>query len=332
MSKSKFNRLTTNSSLAANISTILASILTILSYFNLSNVDWNIIIKILIVIVIISLVILFIIVIAYFINSQKTKIIEFLRQKIYSLLFAFLSFLGVIILIYFNFYHPFPPNDNFVMIKKDNLSFFILNREVTTSEYIEFLKANDYNEEYLPVWMKNILKYRKQIKNYYDGFTDSEQPIVGITQAQANAYCNWLSNRRRNNYKLPNELQWEVAALAGGTGNFGLGFDRDEITESNLESFAWYKKNIYQKPNPERTRTVGLKHSNAFGLYDMWGNAAEWVEERVKISNSENIVEGAVIKGGSWEDSSEYCFTLYRDVKQLDYASRTISFRVICEP
>ena len=65
-------------------------------------------------------------------------------------------------------------------------------------------------------------------------------------------------------YRLPTEVEWEYAARAGTMA------DR----YGDLGTVAWYSNN-----SGNRARPVGGKRPNAFGLYDMLGNVAEYVED-----------------------------------------------------
>jgi len=82
-------------------------------------------------------------------------------------------------------------------------------------------------------------------------------------------------------YRLPTEAEWEYAARAGTTSAFydgaitahGTQFT-DCLPEPNLDNIAWYCMNA-----GTTTHSVGGKQPNDFGLYDMAGNAEEWVND-----------------------------------------------------
>jgi formylglycine-generating enzyme required for sulfatase activity len=81
-------------------------------------------------------------------------------------------------------------------------------------------------------------------------------------------------------YRLPTDAEWEYAARAGTTTSFysGLITRHDAVLECNvdeaLDRIGWYCKNSGGTTHP-----VGLKQANAWGLYDMSGNAAEFVSD-----------------------------------------------------
>jgi formylglycine-generating enzyme required for sulfatase activity len=83
--------------------------------------------------------------------------------------------------------------------------------------------------------------------------------MTELNWAEAKAYCVAVGGR------LPSEAEWEYAARGGTTVRY---YD-------SLPAIAWFADNSGEQLHP-----VGLKAPNAFGLYDMLGNASEWVLRR----------------------------------------------------
>ncbi len=70
-------------------------------------------------------------------------------------------------------------------------------------------------------------------------------------------------------YRLPTEAEWEYAARAGTSSAYFFGDD-----PSALEIYAWYENN-----SKGRTHPIGQKNPNQWGLYDVYGNVREWVQD-----------------------------------------------------
>lgn len=133
-------------------------------------------------------------------------------------------------------------------------------------------------------------------------------PANSMQQFTALMYCRWLYQKTGTFYRLPTEAEWEYAAKAGATTVYPFGNDAKE-----LDKYAWHKgnsKNKYQK--------VGQKAPNAWGLYDMLGNVAEWTMDQYTEDGYTKIVNNSadpyltptskhprVVRGGSFEDGAE---------------------------
>lgn len=133
-------------------------------------------------------------------------------------------------------------------------------------------------------------------------------PVNSLSQQAALMYCRWLYNKTGVFYRLPTEAEWEYACRAGSTTRFYFGND-----EQQLDQYAWYKNNSNNK-----FQKTGTKLPNAWGLYDMLGNVAEWTldhyaEERMKnmadktkdpVAAAETARYPKVVRGGSYADAA----------------------------
>ncbi len=94
-------------------------------------------------------------------------------------------------------------------------------------------------------------------------------PVDGVKPSRALLLCENLTTRTGLDVRLPTEAEWEYAARAGTDTPWHFGDD-----PSKLGDYAWFKNNAENKSHP-----VGQKKPNAWGLYDMYGNIAEFVRD-----------------------------------------------------
>ena len=119
-------------------------------------------------------------------------------------------------------------------------------------------------------------------------FANAKSTSEGLEECYAIAGCNsstWQSGRAScssvvyyhgadcTGYRLPSEPEWEYAYRAGTTTAFYNGpITSPTGNDPNLNSIGWYDQNSGGKTHP-----VGQKDSNAWGLFDIAGNAFEMV-------------------------------------------------------
>jgi len=154
-----------------------------------------------------------------------------------------------------------------------------------------------------------------------------------VDHAMVHNFTTWLIGRTGKNYRLPSEAEWEYAARAGSKSNYWFGDDVGDNQVNCRECGAPWS-GIGNAP-------VGSFPPNPWGLYDMHGNAFEWVEdcwhpnyEGAPKDASPWVEDGCkyrVIRGGSWYYYSRMSRSANRQKNPGQVKSYWLSFRVVRE-
>lgn len=159
-----------------------------------------------------------------------------------------------------------------------------------------------------------------------------DSPMCVVEWRMAVAYCNWLSRReglpefypgtdeeaenwnfteedlKKPGYRLPMEAEWETASLAGSQTDRFFGTEAELIFRYAwcLENANEYLQSIGLPLNDPNTKLpitvskpVGLKRPNDFGLFDVYGNVAEWCNDIAPIGERERGIRGGAAGGDS---------------------------------
>lgn len=192
--------------------------------------------------------------------------------------------------------------------------FWMAEFEVTWDLYDAFVNK-ETNGSMNPEFMKGAFAGKKLVdavalpsQPYVDmsfGMGKRGFPAVNMTQYAALAFCQWLTAQTGRFYRLPTEAEWEYACRAGSTTAYYFGDDAAQLGE-----YAWFYDNSNGAYHP-----VGQKKPNAWGLYDMHGNVAEWVLDQyvpdgyAKKDNKAYLpaekLYPIVVRGGSWDDDAD---------------------------
>ena len=104
-------------------------------------------------------------------------------------------------------------------------------------------------------------------------YKGADLPVEQVSFKDVQAFLAKLNSRNDGyTYRLPTEAEWEYAARAGTKDPYaGAELTNALNRGGRADDWAWY--------NVDETRPVATKKPNAWGLYDMRGNVAEWVQD-----------------------------------------------------
>jgi formylglycine-generating enzyme required for sulfatase activity len=191
-------------------------------------------------------------------------------------------------------------------------SFFLGAFEVTNAQYEQFDSSHK--------------KFR--------GANADDEPVTNVTWRQAVEFCDWLSKKEVQPYRLPTEAEWEYACRAGTTTPYHTG-----------ESLSAEQANFGVGPDGKTkigVRRVGSYPPNAWGLYDMHGNVAEWcldwhgpyasgdqTDPVGRIDGHARVVRGWSHLGAGFQKAERFCRSSNRSGHLPEDANRFTGFRIV---
>jgi len=180
---------------------------------------------------------------------------------------------------------------------------------------------------YLGVYEVTQGEWSKLIDGNPSHFKGERLPVEMVSWDNIQLYL-----QKSDGLRLPTEGEWEYACRAGTTGS----------RYGQLDDVAWYGGNTkIDTQTVGGTRAVGEKNANAFGLYDMLGNAMEWCSDWYGgYSNTPqvdpqgpNSGDKRIIRGGAWSKNAVFCRASSRNyVSAPDGKLWHIGFRVARTP
>jgi len=228
---------------------------------------------------------------------------------------------------------------------------------VTVDQFAAFVKDSGYKTDAeKDGWSAGIeIKDGQVVVSKVDGGSwrnpgfdqKGDHPVVQVTWNDATAFCVWLSKKSGKMVTLPTEAQWEYACRAGTTTTYPWGDAPDggkgwancadqslkkklPNEPANMKFFSWDDGYVFTSP------AASFK-PNAFGLYDMIGNAWQWCQDHYGDYDNQAVTDpmGAVaggcrvLRGGCWNDHPDNCRTACRNGSIPDGRSiNGIGFRV----
>ena len=165
-------------------------------------------------------------------------------------------------------------------------------------------------------------------------------PVESVSWDDVQTYLKKLSQLSGKSYRLPSESEWEYAARAGTSSPYGWGDAKshDKANYGSEECCGGFREGRDQW---EATAPVGRFEPNAFGLFDMLGNVAEWVEDvwhknyflapgdgSAWISGTPPELLARVVRGGAWNHDSNSIRSASRAKAIVVEPSDSTGFRV----
>lgn len=194
------------------------------------------------------------------------------------------------------------------LVKLD--SFYMDQYEVSNADYLKFCNAT--NHPFPEFWGMKEFKSGPEFPNF---------PVVGVSSFDAAKYAQWAGKR------LPTEAEWEYAARSGlADKNFPYG-DQIDSTQAN---FGKKFKGLNE---------IGKSKPNSYGLFDMAGNAWEWVNDYYSETyyaqspeeNPKGPLSGRfrVIRGGSWHSGAMCVQVYFRNALSPSWVDFAVGFRCV---
>jgi formylglycine-generating enzyme required for sulfatase activity len=195
--------------------------------------------------------------------------------------------------------------------------------------------------------------------SYFSHPAFDNYPVVGVNWKQARAFCYWRTHLRNvylggkewgfeNEFRLPNESEWEYAArgdMHASPYPFGGPYPMNQ-NGCFLANFK-PRRGDYAADGGLYPIIVAHYHPNDYGLYDMAGNVSEWCEDAFNESawtfghdlnmqytyfakkSDPEVLKRKVIRGGSWKDISDLVRVQSRTYEYQDTCKSYVGFRCV---
>ena len=229
-------------------------------------------------------------------------------------------------------------------------AFWIGTFEITNEQLEVFNPAHDARVE-------SRLGLSHGIRGFY--VNSPLLPACRVSWTDAVAFCDWLSKKTGKRFRLPTAAEWERAARAGTTtptsfGPLDADFSRDaNLADQMLIEFIidqYYHERVpaaatyYDDWIPKSrafcdggflSEIPGSYRPNPFGLFDMFGNVAEWTADVAAPDFGVPVLDSQpserVVCGGSWRDRPYRAAADFRSSQPSWAKVFDVGFRVVCE-
>jgi hypothetical protein len=219
--------------------------------------------------------------------------------------------------------------------------FWVGRYEVTNTQYAQFDPDHDSRLE-----SGDFLHFTVAERGW--PVNAPEQPVCRVSWNEALAFCDWLSQRTALEFDLPSEAEWEYACRAGTASPMHYGTQDDDfapfanLADASLAHVdaahpkyklphnavpAWRPAVTARNDGHRVSAPVGSFSPNAWGLFDMHGNVAEWT---AGILDASSATRKHIVRGGSWYSLPEEATAAHRVAYRSYQRVFDVGFRVVC--
>jgi len=253
-----------------------------------------------------------------------------------------------------------------------NKSFDMGQHEVTLGQFQAFVEDTKYKLDIeragKPAWgfdntgkLVEATTFRPDSPGWQIG---RDHPVVFVSWNDAVAFTEWLSKKENRVYRLPTEAEWEHACRAGSSSRYAFGNDPEDLVlygnvadqdrrDGKDVTIEGYDKDgnktdsklpypfLAKSDGYKWTAPVGKFRHNAFGLYDMHGNAWEWTADRYgerfyaasAVDDPKGPATGdyRVLRGGGFNNTPVAQRCAYRIEAEPSGSQYGVGFRVVRE-
>lgn len=219
---------------------------------------------------------------------------------------------------------------------------------VTRGEFAVFVKDTGRTLGPCEYWDGNSFRAVEGIYWNHVFHQTDRHPVVCVSWEDARSYVQWLSRKTGKGYRLLSEAEWEYAARAGTTSAWYWGDgEANQCHYANGADLSAKAEGIgaagFVNCNDRfpHTSPVGSFAPNPFGLYDMAGNAGEWVEDCYHDTYRGAPTDGSpvetcmpkfhnarMMRGGGWNAIPAWMRSASRDVEVPSQRADSFGFRV----
>ena len=181
----------------------------------------------------------------------------------------------------------------------------------------------------------------KLVSQWGQQVTRASAPVACISWNDAMAFAKWLGKKEGRAYDLPSEAQWEYACRAATTTPFAFGncLSTDDANYGSADAVPADCRKAFKEDRRQLLPAASLK-ANAWGLFDLHGNLAEWCRDwygpypAKPVKDPIGPANGTekVIRGGHYLAEASACRSAARSRFLPDSASSAIGFRLVLGP